>query len=89
MNYNEKENKALVNRLKRIEGQVKGIQKMVENKKYCSDILIQITAARAALERVGGMILEEHVKTCIKGAVQENNDEKIDELIDIMLKYMK
>lgn len=89
MNYNEKENKALVNRLKRIEGQVKGIQKMVENKKYCSDILIQITAARAALERVGGMILEEHVKTCIKAAVQENNDEKIDELIDIMLKYMK
>lgn len=89
MNSNEKENKALLNRLKRIEGQVKGIQKMVENKKYCSDILIQITAARAALEKVGGMILEEHAKTCIKRAVQEKNDEKIDELIDIMLKYMK
>jgi DNA-binding FrmR family transcriptional regulator len=85
----EKDNEALLNRLKRIEGQVKGIQKMVENGKYCSDILIQITAAKAALEKVGGIILEEHLKTCIKGAVEENKDEEVDELIKIMLKYMK
>ncbi|HHT51143.1 MAG TPA: metal-sensitive transcriptional regulator [Eubacteriaceae bacterium] len=90
MDYNINSNTdALINRLKRIEGQVKGIQKMIENKKYCSDILIQITAARAALEKVGGIILEEHLKTCIKSAVEENKEEKIDELISIMLKYMK
>ncbi|RBP39212.1 metal-sensitive transcriptional regulator [Garciella nitratireducens] len=89
MNSKDKEQEALLNRLKRIEGQVKGIQRMIENKKYCGDILTQIAAAKAALEKVGGIVLEEHLKTCIKEAVEEKNDENVNELIKIMLKFMK
>lgn len=89
MNSHENSNEALLNRLKRIEGQVKGIQRMIEDGKYCGDILIQIAAAKAALGKVGGIVLEKHSKKCIKNAVEENKEEKIDELIDMMLKFMK
>lgn len=57
---------SIINRLRRIEGQVKGIQKMVEKDKVCGDILIQIAAARAALNKVGGIILEDHMKDCLR-----------------------
>lgn len=81
---------SIVKRLRRIEGQVKGIQRMVEEGKYCSDILIQIAAARAALNKVGGIILENHMKDCIKQYIKdENNEEILDEMIDTMLKYTK
>ena len=63
----------IINRLRRVEGQVKGIQKMVSDRKYCGDILIQIAAARAALNKVGGLILENYMKECIGN---ENNDNK-------------
>lgn len=89
MSSNKVNQEALLNRLKRIEGQVKGIQKMVEREKYCGDILIQVAASKAALEKVGGIILEEHLKTCVKNAVEENNEQEIDDLIRIMLKFMK
>lgn len=89
MDSYKKDNEALLNRLKRVEGQVKGIQKMVENEKYCGDIMIQISAAKAALEKVGGILLENHMKTCIKDAIHDQRDEKIDELINIMLKFTK
>ncbi len=84
----DKDQEALLNRLRRVEGQVKGIQRMIENKKYCGDILTQIAAAKAALEKAGSIVLEKHLKTCIKDAVEEKNDENIDELINIMLKFM-
>lgn len=89
MSSNKKDQEALLNRLKRIEGQVKGIQKMVESQKYCGDILTQVAAAKAALEKVGGIILEEHLKTCVKNAVEGKNEQDIDDLIKIMLKFMK
>ncbi len=89
MNSHENSKDALLNRLRRIEGQVKGIQKMIENDKYCGDILIQVAAAKAALGKVGGIVLEEHTKKCIKNAVEEKREESIDELINIILKFMK
>lgn len=86
----EEKKVAIINRLRRIEGQVKGIQKMVGEDKVCGDILVQIAAARAALNKVGGMILEDHMKDCIKASLDNGTDEKVlDDLIDTILKYTK
>lgn len=85
-----KENETLLKRLRKIEGQVKGIQKMIEEEKHCSDILIQIAAVRAALNSVGGLVLENYMKNCLKSYLDGDVDEnKLDELVNIMVKYTK
>lgn len=68
---------ALQRRLKRIEGQVRGLQRMVEEERYCIDILTQLSAVTAALDGVGVRVLEDHVRHCVR----EGGDEKIDELM--------
>lgn len=87
----EDENKdAIIKRLRRIEGQVKGIQKMVDEEKFCGDILIQVAAVRSAMNSVGGLILENYMKNCLTGYLDgEQTDETLDKLIDTMLKYTK
>ena len=90
----KKDKDAIIKRLRRIEGQVKGIQKMINEEKYCVDILIQIAAIRSAIDKVGGIMLENHVKGCVKNTIDNSNDiqEKdrvIDELVNTMLKFMK
>ncbi|WP_067730742.1 metal-sensing transcriptional repressor [Oceanobacillus damuensis] len=84
------EKKAVANRLKRIEGQVRGIQKMVEEDRYCVDILVQISAINAALKKVGFEVAERHVKHCVSDAVKsgEGND-AIEELMDVMKQFSK
>ncbi|WHH60729.1 metal-sensitive transcriptional regulator [Petroclostridium sp. X23] len=80
----------ILRRLKRIEGQVKGIHRMVDEDKYCADILIQVAAVRAAVNKVGGLILENHSRSCIKKALHtDGREEVLDELIDVVLKFMK
>ncbi len=81
---------AVIKRLRRIEGQIKGIQKMVEEEQFCGDILVQVSAARSALNSAGGVILENYIKTCIENYVKngETNDD-LDKLVDIMVKYTK
>jgi DNA-binding FrmR family transcriptional regulator len=80
----------IINRLRRVEGQIKGIQKMVDEGQFCGDILIQIAAARSALNNAGGLILENYIKNCLNvsssGVVE---DEDLDKLIEVMLKYTK
>ncbi len=89
INENDNANN-IYKRLRRIEGQIKGIQRMVSEEKYCGDILIQIAAARAALNKVGGMILENHMKDCLKKHLEsKGEDEVLDNLIDTMIKYTK
>lgn len=84
------ERKDVLTRLKRIEGQIKGIHKMVESEQFCGDILIQIAAARSALNSTGGLILENYMKNCIKDSTDGSSDEeKLDRLINIMLQYTK
>ncbi|SMB98837.1 DNA-binding transcriptional regulator, FrmR family [Thermanaeromonas toyohensis ToBE] len=79
----------LLLRLRRIEGQVKGLQRMVEEGKYCVDVLTQIAAVRAALKTVGTIIFEHHVRGCVRNAiVTKQGDEVIEELIDILNKFM-
>jgi DNA-binding FrmR family transcriptional regulator len=82
-------NKAALKRLRIIEGQVRGIQKMVEEEKYCIDILTQISAVRAALNKVGNVILRRHLDHCVSDALRNDGlqgKELIDELMEIFSK---
>lgn len=79
-----------VTRLRRIKGQVEGIEKMILDQRYCPDIITQIRAARAALNSLEGSILKTHLRHCVKGALNSrdafNADEKIQEIIDLLAK---
>lgn len=83
----------LVHRLKRIEGQVRGIQKMVEEGRYCVEILTQIDAAAAALARVQDGILQSHLQHCVADAIEGRNvrarREKIDEVVTLLRQYRR
>jgi CsoR family transcriptional regulator, copper-sensing transcriptional repressor len=83
-----KTKKASLNRLARIEGQVRGVRNMVEEDRYCIDILTQINAARAALDRVEQEVLREHLRTCVTHAFHNGSlrdrQQKIDELIKVL-----
>lgn len=80
----------VVSRLKKIEGQVRGIQKMVDEGRYCVDILTQLAAVRAAVNKVGIMVLEGHTKGCVADAINsENQDEKLEELMKVLSKFLK
>ncbi len=85
----EEEYKDLMNRLNRIEGQVRGIKKMVENDVYCTDILIQVSAANAALNSFSKKLLANHIRTCVAEDIRNGKDETIDELVDVLQKMMK
>ncbi|MCH9649365.1 MAG: metal-sensitive transcriptional regulator [Deltaproteobacteria bacterium] len=80
-----------VGRLRRIEGQVKGILRMVEGQRYCMDILTQLRAAKAALGKVEEQVLREHVEHCVVQAVQGDDpmerQAKIDELLDVVSRF--
>jgi len=79
-----------VTRLKKIEGQVRGIMKMVENEKYCIDIINQITAAEKALSGVSSIIMKRHVETCVTEAITKGKGkEMVNELIETIYKYGK
>ena len=79
----------LIKRLNRIEGQVKGIQKMVDEERYCIDILTQISAIRSAINKVGSIILENHIKGCVVNSIKEDNsEESIEELMKTIDKFI-
>ncbi|OUQ17976.1 metal-sensing transcriptional repressor [Lachnoclostridium sp. An138] len=85
----EKEYKDLINRLSRIEGQVRGIRKMVESDCYCPDILVQVSAVNAALNSFNKVLLANHIRTCVADDIREGNDETIDELVTVLQKLMR
>ncbi|SDY23725.1 metal-sensing transcriptional repressor [Lachnobacterium bovis] len=85
----EKEYKDLYNRLSRIEGQVRGVKKMVENEVYCVDILTQVSAITSALNSFNKVLLSNHIKSCVIQNVKEGNEEVIDELVKTIQKLMK
>ena len=85
----EKEYKDLINRLSRIEGQVRGIRKMVESDCYCPDILVQVAAANAALNSFNKVLLANHIRTCVVDDIREGKDETIDELVTVLQKLMR
>lgn len=86
---NEKEYKDLLNRLKRIEGQVRGVEKMVEKDAYCVDILTQVSAITAALNSFNKVLMADHIRTCVASDIREGKDETIDELVAALQKLMR
>ena len=85
----EKEYKDLINRLNRIEGQVRGIKKMVENGTYCTDILIQVSAVNAALNSFNKVLLGNHIRTCVAEDIRQGKEETIEELVTTLQKLMR
>ncbi|MDE7212765.1 MAG: metal-sensing transcriptional repressor [Lachnospiraceae bacterium] len=79
----------LIHRLNRIEGQIRGIRSMVENEAYCVDILTQVSAASAALTAFSKELLNSHVRTCVVQDIREGNDEKVEELLKTIQKFIK
>ncbi|HEX2911016.1 MAG TPA: metal-sensitive transcriptional regulator [Chloroflexia bacterium] len=78
------------NRLKRIEGQVRGLQRMVDEEKYCIDILTQINSVQAALEQVSLLLAEDHILHCVAGAAQQGNaEEKVGEIMAVLKRHSK
>ena len=84
-----KEYKDLLNRLSRIEGQVRGIRRMVENDAYCPDILVQVSAVNAALNSFNKVLLANHIRTCVADDIREGKDATVDELVATLQKLMK
>ena len=85
----EEEKKKLINRLKRIEGQIRGIIGMLENDAYCNDILIQSAAVNAAVNAFNKELLANHIRTCVAKDIRDGKDETIDELVATLQKLMK
>ena len=83
------EKKRLMNRLSRIEGQIRGIKGMVEKDAYCPDILVQVAAANAALNAFNKELLANHIKSCVANDIRAGKDEVIDELVATLQKLMK
>ena len=86
---NEKEEHDLLNRLNRIEGQIRGIRGMGEKEAYCPDILTQVAAASAALNSFSKVLLASHIKTCVAQDIRDGKDETIDELLTTLQKLMR
>jgi CsoR family transcriptional regulator, copper-sensing transcriptional repressor len=84
---------ALVKRLHRIEGQVRGIERMVEDDRYCIDVLTQISAVSTALESLALKILDDHVRHCVAGALQSGDEAdgqaKVDELLEAVQRFAR
>lgn len=85
----DKEYKDLCNRLSRIEGQIRGIRGMLDNDAYCIDILNQVSAANAALNSFSKVLLANHIKSCVTDDIKAGRDDSVDELINVLQKFMR
>ena len=85
----EEEYKRLVNRLSRIEGQIRGIKGMLDKSAYCPDILTQVAAVNAALNAFGRELLSSHIRTCVVEDVRAGKEDTVDELLTTLQKFMK
>ncbi|MBR2281865.1 MAG: metal-sensing transcriptional repressor [Spirochaetales bacterium] len=88
-NRTEDQKRRLVNRLKRIEGQIRGIRNMIENDAYCNDVLIQSAAVGAAVDAFSKEVLSAHIHGCVARDIRAGKDEVIDELMQTMQKLMR
>jgi DNA-binding FrmR family transcriptional regulator len=85
----EKEYKDLLHRLNRIEGQVRGVKKMVEQDAYCTDILCQVSAITAALNSFNKVLLTNHIRTCVHDDILEGREDTLEDLLSTLQKLMK
>lgn len=80
---------ALLKRLNRIEGQVRGVSRMVSEDTYCIDVLTQISAIKAAVDQVGMLLLEDHIRHCVTDSVRAGESAKVDELVKAVNRFAK
>ena len=85
----EDERRALVNRLSRIEGQVRGLKEMLQRDAYCPDILVQVSAVTSALNSFSKELLSSHIRTCVADGIRQGDEDIIDELVTVLQKVMK
>lgn len=88
----EQRSDELLARLRRVEGQVRGLQRMIEDDRYCIDVLTQISSATKALQGVATTMLDEHVRHCVRDAIgqgSDNADEKIEEALEVVHRLIK
>ncbi len=85
----EEEKKKLMNRLSRIEGQIRGIRGMVEKDAYCPEIMLQVSAVNAALNSFNKVLMENHLHSCVVEDLKEGRADTMDELVDVLQKLMK
>lgn len=85
----DEEYKDLMNRLSRIEGQVRGIKGMLEKDAYCPEILVQVSAVNAALNSFNKVLLANHIRTCVADDIRDGKDETVDELVKVLQKLMR
>ncbi len=88
-NRSPEEKKKLMNRLKRIEGQVRGLEKMIEADAYCPDVLIQASAINSAMNGFSKELLASHLRSCVVEDIRSGKDEAVDELVELLRKLMK
>ena len=84
-----KEYKALMNRLNRIEGQVRGVKRMLDENAYCTDILLQVAAINSALNSFNKVLLSNHMRTCVTKEIREGNDDTLEDLPPVLQRLMK
>ncbi|MCR3922609.1 MAG: metal-sensitive transcriptional regulator [Firmicutes bacterium] len=85
----DEERQLVINRLNRIEGQVKGIRKMIEEEQNCSEILMQVSAVKAAVNKVGTLVFQTHFRQCLEKAITEGEDlEFVDDVMKMLGKYI-
>ncbi len=86
-----KDKEKIQNRLRRLEGQMRGLQRMVEEEAYCVDILTQISSIVSATEKVGAILLKDHVEHCVRESIEKGEDaeEKIEELTEAVERFMR
>lgn len=85
-----RDNAALLQRLRKVEGQVRGVQRMVEEDRYCVDVLVQLAAIRSAVQAVGLSLLESHVRGCVAGALQHGDGERaVAELLEVLAQFSR
>ncbi|MCM3363956.1 metal-sensitive transcriptional regulator [Niallia sp. MER TA 168] len=87
--HSENTKKNLITRLNRIEGQIRGIKRLIECDTYCDDVITQIAASQAALNGVAKLLLEAHMKDCVVNRIQEGDMEVLDEVLVTIQKLMK
>ena len=85
----DEEYKKLLNRLNRIEGQIRGVKSMLENDAYCTDIVLQVSAINAALNSFNRQLLAEHIRTCVADDIRNGKDDTIEDLVNTVTRLMK
>ena len=82
----QQQRKAIISRLRRVEGQIGGLQRMIEQERSCEEIIVQMSAARAALDKTALLILRQHLSQCLLSDVSEDKDKRIDQALELLFK---